>query len=507
MLPWSVAFAVTFVASLMLTPAARAAAQRLGVVDHPDGKRKLQAKAVPLWGGVAVYLALLFGLLVIRHGPFDTSEALDKLTLVIGIAAGFVCILGCIDDGWDVRARFKLILQIVSVMPIVIAGYWVDRLVLFNYPIELGWMGIPLTIMWLVGCINALNLLDGMDGLAALIGVSTAIMMAIIAASIGHPHVALVAIVFAGALAGFLVYNLPPASIYLGDSGSMVIGLVVGILGIQGAMKTSATLAITAPAVVMSIPLLDTLLAIVRRRLTGRPIDAADRGHIHHRLLDLGLSNWQALCIILALCVATGAAAAAATFFRSDALAWVVTLSIVVLLVRLRAFGHHELSLIKRSVANGLAGLVNGLLASTRSSRRGSPNKLSEMTFDEAWAVLVDEVLDWQASFLEMEIRQLGQPCARHVWGEQGESGPSRFQWTLEMSFPGAGGTVCTLRVTGADDDSARPWYLIRVAMILRAFGRHWASHPFNVPPGAVMPPSRPTSPGEGESETWRDAA
>ena len=127
-----------------------------------------------------------------------------------------------------------------------------------------------------------------MDGLASIVGLSTAAMLGVIAASEGHDHVAAMAIVLAASLAGFLIYNLPPASIFLGDSGSMVIGLSVGLLGIQGTLKTSATLAITAPAVVMTLPMFDIVAAIVRRKLTGRRFDAPDRLHIHHRLLDRG---------------------------------------------------------------------------------------------------------------------------------------------------------------------------------------------------------------------------
>ena len=115
--------------------------------------------------------------------------------------------------------------------------------------------------------------------------------------SMGNDHVAVIAVVLAGAVGGFLIYNFPPASIFLGDSGSAVIGLTLGILGIQGAMKTSATLSITAPAVIMTLPMFDVVMAVVRRTLTGRRFDAADRQHIHHQLLDRGLSPWQVLCI------------------------------------------------------------------------------------------------------------------------------------------------------------------------------------------------------------------
>ena len=181
-----------------------------------------------------------------------------------------------------------------------------------------------------------------MDGLASIVGLSTTLMMAIIAVSMGNAYVAVVAIALAGAVAGFLIFNLPPATIFLGDSGSTLIGLVVGILGIQGSLKSSATLAITAPAVIMSMPMFDVAMAVVRRRLTGRPFDAADHQHMHHRLLERGLTNWQVLCIIGSLCLTTGAAATAATVFRIDALAWITVTVVLVLMIRLRLFGNYE---------------------------------------------------------------------------------------------------------------------------------------------------------------------
>ncbi len=266
------------------------------------------------------------------------------------ITAGFVCFVGSVDDRFDLPSRVKLVLQIVSVLPIVLCGYYVDRVVAFGHPIELGWIGIPLTVLWLIGCINALNLLDGMDGLASIVGLSTAAMMGVIAASEGHHHVAVMVTVLAASLLGFLMYNLPPASVFLGDSGSMVIGLSVGLLGIQGSLKTSATLAITAPAVVMTLPMFDIIAAMVRRKLTGRRFDAPDRLHIHHRLLDRGWTPWQILCLAGAICLTTGAAATAATIFRRDALAWITAMSMVVLMIRLRLFGYEEFALAKGAV-------------------------------------------------------------------------------------------------------------------------------------------------------------
>ena len=377
--PLWIAFAVSLTGSLLLTPVARSLARRCNVVDRPDGRRKLhKAPVVPLLGWRGRLRAALpsAGALGREAAWWDRARCWSNYRRPPSIAAaGFVCLLGCASTiAGILNPRFKLALtrHLLGAADRGVGLLHVDRIVAFGVPIQLGWFGIPLTTLWLVGCINALNLLDGMDGLASVVGLSTAVMMAILATHTGHHHVAIMALVLAGALAGFLIYNLPPACIYLGDSGAMLIGLVVGILSIQAALKTSATLSITAPAVALSVPMLDSVLAIVRRKLTGRRFDVGDRGHIHHRLLDRGLSNWQALCIIGALCLTTGGAATAATLLSNDALGWLIMLAIVVLLVWTRAFGHHELSLVKLSVAAMLGHVVHRLIDSTRGTPAGS---------------------------------------------------------------------------------------------------------------------------------------
>ncbi len=365
--------AVTAVAATALTALVRAAAWRWRVVDRPDGKRKFHHGRVPLWGGVAVYLALVLGLLAAMSQPSLAGPAQGSLAAALIPAGGLACFFGALDDLWQFASRTKLALQFLAVLPVVAAGYWIDRIVAFGYPITLGWLGIPLTILWLLGCINALNLIDGMDGLASIVGLSAATMMSIIAVSMGNNHVAVIALLLAGALGGFLVYNLPPASIFLGDSGSTMIGLVLGSLGIQGAMKTSTTLAITAPAVIMTLPMFDVVMAVVRRKLTGRSYAAADRQHIHHLLLDRGLRPWQVLCILGAVCLTTGAAATAATVFRWDALAWITAVSLVVLMIRLRLFGHYEFSLLKGAIDRRLRALAPRWLAPRREAEPPVP--------------------------------------------------------------------------------------------------------------------------------------
>ncbi len=453
---------VAFTASLLLTAVVRALARRLAIVDRPDGMRKLHPRPVPLWGGVGVYVATVLGLLAIRLGARGTPQFIELSNAWI-IAAGFVCFVGGIDDRFNLRSRVKLLLQIVSVLPIVMLGYYVDRIVAFGCPIVLGWLGIPLTILWLVGCINALNLIDGMDGLASIIGLSTAAMLGVIAASQQQSHVAAMAIVLAAALAGFLVYNLPPASIFLGDSGSMVIGLSVGLLGMQGSLKTSATLAITAPAVVMTLPMFDIVAAIVRRTLNGRPFDMPDRQHIHHRLLDRGWNPWQVLCLLGALCLTTGAAATAATIFRLDALAWIAAMSLVVLMIRLRLFGHDEFALAKkvavRAMKSGITGwgrLARRLHIPASAAARPSLGTLVEETLErnpqtsnlELWDILLRALRAW-------DIRQV-------AFSSPLRETPRRIRW-IESAV--ARRPALPLVVVGVA--ARRRWG------DLRAFGRH----------------------------------
>ncbi len=479
---------VTFAASLLLTAVVRAIARRWNIVDCPDGKRKLHGRPVPLLGGVAVYAATAIGLLAVRFFD-DASENFCKLSSAWMIAAGFVCFVGAIDDRFNMRSRVKLALQIVSVLPIVLMGYYVDRVVAFGCPINLGWLGIPLTILWLVGCINALNLIDGMDGLASIIGLSAVAMLSVIAASEGQPHVSAMAIVVAASLTGFLIYNLPPASIFLGDSGSMVIGLSIGLLGMQGSLKTTATLAITAPAVIMTLPMFDIVAAIVRRRLTGRRFDSPDRQHIHHRLLDRGWTPWQVLCLMGALCLTTGAAATAATIFRRDALAWIAAISLVVLMIRLRLFGYDEFALAKEAVVHTWKSGVESWrrfvlnLAALRTAARinhlhaaieKAASDESATSNSELWAMLLRSLQEWDFRQVEFCSPAAGRP-RRIRWIDPTSPTDEQCRWSLSVSLPGSDNAICELSAA-AVEPMTREKDIALLTSLLTAFGTRFAA-------------------------------
>jgi UDP-GlcNAc:undecaprenyl-phosphate GlcNAc-1-phosphate transferase len=201
-------------------------------------------------------------------------------------------------------------------------------------------------MFWLLGAMNAINLLDGIDGLATLLGIILSATIAALAALRGNYGVAVTALVLTGALTGYLRYNLPPARMYLGDAGSMLIGLMVGAMAIRAMLKGPGAVLLAAPVAMWAIPILDSGAAILRRRLTGRSVFVTDRGHLHHRLLEALGSNTKVLMVVGVCCVVTSAGAMASVWMKSDAIALIVCLGVVAMLAATGVFGRVELRLL-----------------------------------------------------------------------------------------------------------------------------------------------------------------
>jgi UDP-GlcNAc:undecaprenyl-phosphate GlcNAc-1-phosphate transferase len=291
--------AASFCFCLLLTPLVRVASKRRGLLDQP-GARKLHASPIPRTGGVAIagaYLAAL-GLLVIS--PMSGASSV-KLPLAMQLlpAAGLVFAAGLLDDIVGVRAWEKLAVQVIAAGIAFFSGVQFDGVAGYDLPM---WLSLIVTVGWLVGCSNAFNLIDGMDGLAT--GVGLFATFTIMVAGLLHENVplALATAPLVGALLAFLRYNFNPASIFLGDSGSLTIGFALGCFGIIWSQKSATLLGMTAPLMALSVPLLDTGVAIVRRFIRRQPIFSADRNHIHHRLLDRGHSPKRVALILYGAC-------------------------------------------------------------------------------------------------------------------------------------------------------------------------------------------------------------
>ncbi|MBS0210601.1 MAG: undecaprenyl/decaprenyl-phosphate alpha-N-acetylglucosaminyl 1-phosphate transferase [Planctomycetes bacterium] len=469
-------FIAGLVASVLLTRVVRVLAARWNMVDAPDGQRKLQARAVPLWGGVATFGALLVGLLVAREGSFAHLETFDQLVISLLVSTTLIFAVGFIDDCYELRGRLKLLLQITAVLPLIAAGHYVQHIAIFTHEFDLGLLGVPLTMLWYVGCINALNLLDGMDGNASVIGLVGTIAVAVIGWHHGHEHVSLVALALAGSLAGFLFYNRPPATIYLGDCGSTVIGLLLAVLCVEGAMLSTGAVRVAVPVVIMTIPILDTTLAVVRRRLTGRPFDAGDRGHIHHRLLERGMNTWQALGLMASLCLITGVAATVAAWLNSEPLAWVAALLVIVGMAQLRYFGNYELGLVKLFAAAQLGNLASSLNSPTTARELAAQQPFPQQSFDQAWQQLTSDVGRWRAERLEFHLHHPRLSAASRQWSNPGHTHEEAYQWRMAMTFALATDAHYELIVSGSDKLSTEPWYLAQLSTALHRFGRAWVS-------------------------------
>lgn len=345
---------LSLLASLCLTPVARHFARRFGLVDHPDGRRKIHARETPVAGGLALFVSATFavGLGVGIANPLQSQLIAHSRTLLGLLGAGaIICVVGVIDDYGKLRGRHKLLGQIFAALIVIGSGMVVRNVRFFDWHVELGLLAIPFTLLWLLGAINSLNLIDGMDGLLSSVGLIILLGLSAMAVIGGQWAAACVAVALAGALLGFLRYNFPPATIFLGDSGSMLIGLVVGTLAIESALKGPATVALAAPLAVLAVPFFDTFAAIVRRKLTGRSIYTTDRGHLHHCLLRRGLSNRRALFAIAFFCTMTVLGALASVAFQNELLAVLTALVVFGILIVSRLFGYAEFLLIKERLA------------------------------------------------------------------------------------------------------------------------------------------------------------
>ena len=270
--------------------------------------RDQRVEPVPRFGGIGIAGGFVAVLLLLAFVPLK-AKGIDLRTLLGGnlgvvlLGGSAACLLGFWDDLFVIRARYKFAGQVGIALLTVVYGPVVESINLpfFGTQISLGALAIPLTMLWIVGLMNAINLVDGIDGLAGGIAMLAVGFMAIIAGIWNHSEWALVCLVLCGATLGFWVFNKPTAAIFMGDSGSMLLGYLLATLALEVARVPQTGVVHLAPVVILAIPILDTVFALFRRYLKGIPFYSADRDHLHHRLLQRGLRPWQALTVLLGL--------------------------------------------------------------------------------------------------------------------------------------------------------------------------------------------------------------
>lgn len=282
-----------FVVSLLLTPLIKKFAIKVGATDQPDD-RKVHKVVMPRMGGLAIFITFILGCL------FFIPNYLQAWPILIG---GIVIVtVGMLDDLICLSAGKKLLGQIIAATIPVIAGVRIDYITIPNGEIiQFGWMAIPITILWIVAIMNAINLIDGLDGLAAGVSSIAILTISILAFSLGNPLSVLLGMILLGSTLGFLVFNFYPAKLFMGDTGSLFLGYMISVLSIMGLTKSAAIFSLIIPVIILAVPIMDTIFAIVRRIVKKQPLSKPDKYHLHHCMLRLGFSHRQSVIIIYLL--------------------------------------------------------------------------------------------------------------------------------------------------------------------------------------------------------------
>jgi UDP-GlcNAc:undecaprenyl-phosphate GlcNAc-1-phosphate transferase len=292
------AVAAAFIISFASTPIVKSFAQRVGAIDVPKDGRRMHSQPIPRLGGLAIFLGFILSVVLFaKVSPQVQGILLGSVVIVI---------IGVIDDIVPLPAWLKFIVQIVAALVAVYHGVKID---IFTNPIvwssteflNLGFLSIPITVLWIVTITNSVNLIDGLDGLAAGVSAISSFTMMIIAIVVSEVNVAIIMAALAGACIGFLPYNKNPAKIFMGDTGALLLGYVLATVSILGLFKLYAIISFAVPFLVVGLPLFDTVFAFSRRILSGRNPMSPDRGHFHHRLIDMGFSQKQAVAIAYAI--------------------------------------------------------------------------------------------------------------------------------------------------------------------------------------------------------------
>ena len=454
-------FAVAFMGCVLATPVVTRLATLLGAIDRPDQFRRIHKGAIPRMGGLGLAFGLVLGLATVVWVGYlrdwDRYPQWFGHLFPLALAAIIVVAVGAVDDTKGIGPRVKLLGQALAVFVLYLGGIRIGSFSILGLPIDLARpsfeldalgfhteiapLGLLATMFWFLACMNVWNLIDGMDGLACGVGLLVSGTLALVALHHGNPGVAFLAISLAGSLAGFLLYNWHPACIFLGDTGSLLIGLLIGVIGVQGSIKGSSAISILFPILAMGLPITDTAMAIFRRWVRNLPLSSADRRHVHHLLIGLGLNPRQSALLL---------------YFFTAGLCGVVLLGVVLrnefLTLVLGISGCLAFLLILTSRRNELATLRADFLA--RFSRRRQERFAAKVTweaiqrielcdsFASIWTILLDTSTKLGCDDLHLDCRKAGETMF-----EESVSGSPLIGRESRLSGPSA-----TFRLSSGQD-------------------------------------------------------
>ena len=431
---------VSFAVSLLLTPKVRNLFKKWNIVDDPVNTRKIHVESIPRVGGIAIAGSYVTALLLLSLAPINAGEwAREHAWMAARLlpAVGVIFGVGLLDDIVSLTPWQKLGGQVVASLMAYYAGIHLDHLAGLAVP---EYFAIPLTVFWLLACSNAFNLIDGVDGLAAGVGLF-ATLTTLVAALLSHNRPLLfLTIPLAGALLGFLRYNFNPASIFLGDCGSLFVGFLLGCYGVLWAQKSATILGVTAPLMAMAIPLLDTSLAIVRRFLRQQPIFTADRAHIHHQLLARGMKPRGVALILYAVGGVFASLSLLMTQMQDRYSGAILVLFCGVTWVGVQHLGYLEFGTASRML---IAGAFRRLLNSQLALNDYERDLKAAQTEEDCWTVLSQHCADFGFSSVELQL------AGRSYALKQGDHSDKRC-WTLQVPLA-TGDRVVLSRHHGVD--------------------------------------------------------
>lgn len=329
------AFFTAIFISLILTPLVRKLAFRIGAIDIPKDDRRVHKEPMPLIGGVAIYAAVMITSLVFLP--------IDKTLVSILLGGTVILISGVIDDIRGLGPKAKILFQLLAGIILIIGGVKIDFITnpfsVNNELVYLNILSIPATLFWVVGVTNTLNLIDGLDGLAAGVAMISCLSLMSVAGKFGYTIIISLSAITAGSCLGFLPYNFNPAKIFMGDTGALFLGFMLAAISIEGVMKSVATIAIIVPIIILGVPIFDTTFAIFRRILNGKSIMSADKGHLHHRLLQRGYSQRKTVLILYGISAIFGLLAVIVTRVNSQQAVYLSIILFVITLICALRFG------------------------------------------------------------------------------------------------------------------------------------------------------------------------
>ena len=289
-----IAFISAVIISFVMTPPARKLAIKVGALDVPKDPRKIHDKPMPYFGGLAIYISIMACMFV--YMPHTSTN------LHIMVGATIIVLTGVVDDMYDMPAKIKMLMQIIAAVVAIRGGVHIHFI---TNPLSdtgmsylLSWLSYPITLVWLVGITNTINLIDGLDGLASGVASIAATTLLFTASKMGYDFIVLQCAIIAGASLGFLPFNFNPAKIFMGDTGAMLLGYMLAVTSVLGMVKSVTVVALAVPIFALGLPIFDTAFAIIRRFINKKPIMQADKEHLHHRLMKHGLNQRQTVLIM-----------------------------------------------------------------------------------------------------------------------------------------------------------------------------------------------------------------